>query len=162
MAYGEGPGGQVHFDIQRVSLVGYQIFGVGSTIALRAVESRSSDLGDGAVGSYVGEAGEPVGLRGGRTCLKQGVGASEDGEVCFERGGIVGQAEGVDGALVGEQLSPPESGFYADARNVAELVDGGLGGVGREDVGFVEVERRVRYVPRGPANFAAPFSGHGF
>ncbi len=119
-------------------------------------------MGDSAVGSNVGEAGEPVGLRRGRTCLKQGMRTSENGEVSFERSGIVDEAEGVDRPLVGEQISPPESGFHANGWNVAELLEGGFGGVGREHVRFVEVEHGVRHVPRGPANFAAPLSGHDF
>src|ERR1035441_2035607 len=76
--------------------------------------------------------------------------------------GIIGEAESVGGALVGEQFSPPQSGLYANAWYVAKLVDGGLGGTGIEGVSIVEIERRVGHVPGRPANFTAPFSRYGF
>src|SRR5208337_4970324 len=162
MALGEGPGGEVHFDIERANLVGHQLFRVRSILALRAVESRSGDLGDSAVGSYVREACEPIGQRGGRTRLKKGVGASEDGQVRFERSGIVSEAVGVDWSRIGEQLSPPESGLYANRWNIAKLVHPGLGEFGVKRVSVVEIERCIRHVPWRPANFTAPLARHNF
>ena len=61
MAHREGPAGEVHFDIERINLIGHEIFRLGSRIALSAIESGACDLGDGAIRGDIRETGEPVG-----------------------------------------------------------------------------------------------------
>ena len=127
MAFGENPRSQVHHDIERIDFAGFEGARLRHGFALRAVDARARDLGDGSVGSYVREPREPVRQwRRGRG-LQQGPRPSQDRQVFLERRGIVYQAEGVHGTRIAQQLSPPESGFHADRRNVFELMHVRLG-----------------------------------
>ena len=114
MALGENPRGQVHHDVERIELSGFERPRLRHGFALRAVDSRARDLGDGSVGSHIREPREPVGQgrsgRGSQQCPRP----SQDGQIFFERRGIVNQAEGVHGTGIAQQLAPPESGFHAD------------------------------------------------
>jgi hypothetical protein len=62
------------------------------------------------------------------THSQQGMWASQNGEVQFERCRIIGQAEGVDRALAGYQLSPPESRFDSDEGTWRSWWTAGLAG----------------------------------
>src|ERR1700691_2596434 len=87
---------------------------------------------------------------------------SQHSEISLERSRIVGETESVDGPLIGEQLSPPESGFYSNRRHIAQLMHRWLCGIGREHVSVIEIEGRIRYVSGRPPNLPAPFSRHIF
>ena len=114
MAFGEDPRGQVHRDVECINLSGFEGPRFRHGFALRAVDSCACNLRDGSVGSHIGEARKPVRQRCCGRGLQQRARPSQDGKICFERRGIVDQAERVHGTGIAQQLAPPESGLDAD------------------------------------------------
>src|SRR5215831_18245778 len=96
----EDPRGQMHFDVERISLARFKIVGFSHRITLCAVYSGTGNLSDGSIGSHIGETSEPIGLFGGGRGLQQRMRTAEDGHFIFQWRGIVDQTERIHGARI--------------------------------------------------------------
>src|SRR5580704_1165135 len=97
----KNPACEVQLDRKRIHTVRNEISRIKARVALCATLPCASDHGYGSVGRDVRKTREPIRERRGGGNLQEGFGPSENCSVFIQRLGIVDQAEGVDGTLIG-------------------------------------------------------------